>query len=273
MYAVVVNLTKRWVSVIFRGTVGATDALTDLNFAPNSECFFSNKTGVFVDGNEPATHSGFTKYLFDSRARGLDRSYYDRILSCVSDQFENNPEVKGQGFQLYVSGHSLGGGLANLFGFRVAQLKAMGHESVKHLPSRVKVLSFASPCVGNECYNKEFQYLEKEGILRHIRISTEGDIVPTNNIIAPFKYLVTGDTTEYTQNGVNMFLRKEGKMDISYRNTKSMESQYSWSNPMKSYDAHFFGEIEERRKNKLNEEFYEQTMEDLYNEFAGDFDQ
>ena len=43
--------------------------------------------------------------------------------------------------------------------FRAAQLKAMKHESVKHLPDKITALTFAAPVVGNYDYNKEFQAL------------------------------------------------------------------------------------------------------------------
>ncbi len=269
LYAVAVNLSRRRVSVTFRGTVGKTDSTADVNYTLNTECFFSDKAGVFVDGNEPGTHTGFTKYLFHDRECEDERSYYDRIVACVSDQFEKNENVKGKNFQLYVTGHSLGGALANLFGFRVAQLKAMGHDSVKHLPSRVKVISFASPVVGNEGYNKEFQYLEKNGFLRHLRVSSEGDPVPTKCIYAPFKWLLKGDTSLYTQNGVNMFLHENTKMDIVYGNTKTMASQFKLTNP--DTTPHLLAAMERRVEHEVNKECYEQTIEDIY-KAAADYD-
>jgi len=69
-----------------------------------------------------------------------------------------------------------------LFAFKAAQLKATDNESVKFLPKKVTALTFAAPVVGNYDYNKEFQALKKMGILRHIRVSNEGDPIPTNNV-------------------------------------------------------------------------------------------
>ena len=264
VYAVIVNLTIKYVAVVFRGTIGATDAFTDLNFALNTECFFKEEKSIFVKGNKPGTHAGFTKYLFEKR-KGEDRAYVDRIIACVSDQFEKNEFVKGKGFKLYVSGHSLGGGLANLFGFRVAQLKKMGLPSVEHFPPRVKVMSYASPCVGDEGYNKEHMYLESEKILRHIRISNETDVVPTFNIDAPYRFLFTGDTSLYTQNGMNLFLRPDGqKMVDSYGNPKEFSSQFSLLGATTCLGAHSLATYEERMKYDENQEVFDQTVEELY---------
>ena len=260
----VVNLSKKYVAVVFRGTWGISDAATDLNFTLNTECFFKDENSIVVEGNKPGTHAGFTKYLFENR-EGTDRAYVDRIIGCVSNQFENNKDVAGKGFKFYVSGHSLGGGLANLFGFRVAQLKRMNHPSVKHFPPRVKVMSYASPCVGDEGYNKEFMYLESEKILRHIRISNETDVVPTCNIAAPYRFLFTGDTSLYTQNGMNLFMRPDGqKMVDSYGNPKEFSSQFSLLGAMTSLDAHKLETHDERMRYDENKEVFDQTVEELY---------
>jgi hypothetical protein len=83
-------------------------------------------------------------------------------------------------------------------------------------------MTFAPPCVGNDDCNKEFQTLEKDWFLRHIRTANEGDVVPTNHIIPPFSFLFWGDTGLCSQNGVNLFLRSREKLETDYRNTKAM---------------------------------------------------
>ena len=48
---------------------------------------------------------GFTKYLVDEKMGDQDgRKVIDRILSCVNGEFENNPDVAGKDFNLYVTG-------------------------------------------------------------------------------------------------------------------------------------------------------------------------
>ena len=80
-------------------------------------------------------------------------------------------------------------------------------------------MTFAAPCVGNFDFNEEYKALEKRDFLRHVRISNEGDLVPTNNIIPPFSIIIKGNTKVYTQNGVNLLLRSDDKLVAEYRNT------------------------------------------------------
>ena len=264
VYSVVVNLTKKWVAVLFRGTIGFTDFMADRDFRLDTTHFFQDDM-IFVDDNTPGTHTGFTNYLFTPRGNAT-RPYVDRILACVNDLFTDHPDVAGKDFKLYVSGHSLGGGLANLFGFRVAQLKAKGDPIVKNFPPRVKTVTYAAPCVGNVGFVKECQYLEKKGILRHVRIANEGDVVPTNNIPMPFKYAFGGDSSEYRQNGIELFLKSEGKMEVEYNTTKACTGQLN----LKLLNAHTLVEYNYRMGFPENKEIYEQTVEELY-KIAGDF--
>ena len=48
--------------------------------------------------------------------------------------------------------------------------------------------------------------LEKQGFLRHVRVSNEGNIVPTNSSSSPFSLAIKGDSTKYVQNGMNQSL-------------------------------------------------------------------
>ena len=268
VYGVVINLTQKWVTVVFRGTIGLTDINTDRDFRLDHESFFGHEGDIAVEGGKPATHRGFTEYLVSNREEdSIERPYIDRILACVNGEFERNPDVMGKDFKLFVTGHSLGGGLANLFAFRTAQLLAKCDESVKFLPKRVKAMTLASPCVGNFDYNAEFQELERKGFLRHVRIANEGDVVPTNAIFPPFSIAIKGNTKVYTQNGVNLLLRSEEKLVGKYRNTKNMWSQF---NPVTSLGNHMLKEYSVRLKEPANQAVYEQTLEELY-QIAGDF--
>ncbi|KAK1733750.1 lipase class 3 family protein [Skeletonema marinoi] len=267
VYGVVVNLTRKWITVAFRGTIGSTDLMADRDFRLDHESLFDSEDDIFVSGGKPGTHMGFTTYLCDEKKGDQDgRKCLDRILSCVNEEFKSNPDVVGKDFDLYVTGHSLGGGLANLFSFKAAQLKANNDESVKYLPEKITALTYASPCVGNDDYNKEFQYLEKKGNLRHIRIANEGDVVPTNNIIPPASLAIKGNTKLYTQNGVNLHLHADKEVEVDYRATKSCWSQTSLS----SLDNHMVTEYYKRVELLANKKVYQQTVEELYNA-AGDF--
>ena len=130
-------------------------------------------------------------------------------------------------------------------------------------------MTFAAPVIGNICFNKEYQSLEKKGFLRHVRISNEGDVVPTSNIPFPISLAIKGDSSNFTQNGVNLFLLPEGKMVTSYRNTKTSYSQMQL-NVKNTLNNHLFPEYVKRVNLHENKEVYKLTVEELYKE-AGDF--
>lgn len=263
VYGLIVNLTKKWVCIVFRGTIGGTDISTDRNFVLDKS-HYKSTTG----GENPGTHEGFTKYMFEERECDyIKRPHIDRIIASVSDAFEKNPDIVGKDFKLYTTGHSLGGGLSNLFAFHAAQLKGKNDESVKHFPKTVTAITYAAPVIGDDAFNKEYQALEKEGVLRHIRISNEGDVVPTYKIPIPFA--VKGDSSKYTQNGVNLFLRNEQQLEVDYRNTKTTMSQLQL-NLMKTLNTHLLPEYEKRLNLQQNKEVFQQTIEEIYQE-AGDY--
>jgi hypothetical protein len=260
VYAVVVNITRKWVMVSFRGTVGITDLFTDADFS-TSDSFFENEDDKLVPGGNPATHNGFTSYLMSSsKSDSVDRPYIQRILACVRNQFENNPDIKGKDFKLFVTGHSLGGGLSNLFSFRVAQLNAKGHESVKHLPDKVKALTFASPCVGNRDYQKEFQALEKQGLLRLIRVSNASDVIPTMNFYPPVSWICGTNASHYSQNGVNLHYHSDGTVDVGYLQTKTLWSQTSFKSP----GCHSVNKYIKRVGDEGSHEIYKRSIEEIY---------
>lgn len=155
-----------------------------------------------------------------------------------------------------------------MLAFKAAQLKAKNDESVKYLPEKITALTFASPVVGNEDYNKEFQYLEKKGNLRHIRVANKGDAIPTNDVIPPFSFFLKGSTRVYTQNGVNLLLYRDGKVEVGYRATKTCLSQLGptvlTNHFITTYSKRVGADLEVKKKIGV------QTVEELY-KAAGDF--
>ncbi len=102
--------------------------------------------------------------------------------------------------------------------------------------------------------------------MRHIRVSNEGDLVPTMNIIPPFSFAIKGDTSLYTQNGVNLLYHHEDDVKVGYRATKTMFSQMGVS-PLTN---HLMPEYYSRVGLEVNKKVYEKTVEELY-EAAGEF--
>ena len=88
---------------------------------------------------------------------------YDNILNVVKEQLKLHPD-----FELYVTGHSLGGALCTLCGFLLSY----------EIKSKIHVVSFASPRVGDSKWKKVF---DSRANLRHHRITNRRDIVTLLN--------------------------------------------------------------------------------------------
>lgn len=96
-----------------------------------------------------------TGYIFEDFEDGpIKRSKFDRLVTALKEIYDELPVSKEEKeeYELFISGHSLGGALCNLFAFGVAETQ-QGHS----LFNRVTAVSFASPVVGTKGYNKAFQ--------------------------------------------------------------------------------------------------------------------
>ena len=123
--------------ITFRGTSNGRDAMVDLNFFKTD-----------APGGNGRVHRGFQ--------RSLD-GVWDELLEAINEL--------GAGKKLFVTGHSLGGALAQLaaFGFALKEFPVAG------------VYVFGSPRVGNQAFRTAYNAL-LEGVT-FLHINNE-DIVP-----------------------------------------------------------------------------------------------
>ena len=99
------------------------------------------------------------------------------ILKDVKELLQKN-----SGFQVFCTGHSLGGALATLCGFYAAA----DDELVSLASSNpVVVYSFASPFCGNWKFRHAFAGLERLGRLQHLRVANGEDMVTLLPFFAP----------------------------------------------------------------------------------------
>jgi len=241
VYGLILNKAKKCLCVVFRGTVG--DIIDGLGLGTMWQANFNFELSDDGEYGEGARiHQGFGDYLFGKR--GCDdenHTYLYRIIASINDAYKQNSEVSSD-YKLYISGHSLGGGLASLLGFHIARLKEMNDELVQCLPKKIKVVTFAAPSSGNEEYNAQYKRLEEKGFLRHLRITNDGDPVPTAPPKIPF--VVSGDPSQLLQNGVNLVLFSNAKSYIkSNENITTFGSQLSLRN---SRTFHGLPEFEKR---------------------------
>jgi len=78
-------------------------------------------------------HSGFHEYLFKMNKR-TEKTRIETIMEQVKSELRENP-----GYQLYVTGHSLGGALSTLYGF----FAAADDEIIELSPNGVTIYSVA----------------------------------------------------------------------------------------------------------------------------------
>ena len=117
------------------------------------------------------------------------------------------------GFQLFCTGHSLGGALCTLWGFYAAaddELWALTENSP------VVIYSFASPYCGNWKFRYAFMHLERLGRLQHVRTANLEDMVtllpffaPKPSAVSPLASVVVGAGNLYKHVGIRLQLVSE----------------------------------------------------------------
>jgi len=227
VYAVGVDSVRKRVTVAFRGSVTPSDFMKDvmitMNLQPNpvrsldSECS-DEKIGI---------HHGFYEYLLKSRH---GKNKLQEIVNHVTSLFVEVPE-RQKDYKVYVTGHSLGGALATLFSLYVAA--SIGDQTSKEvIPGPITCISVASPRVGDRSFQKAFNYLEQNGLLRHLRIANERDpvtMMPNATgkkiwaTLSPVSYLAFKlkdnqfeEKESFHHTGVKLKLSKGAKYDFFY---------------------------------------------------------
>mmetsp|Transcript_6516 Transcript_6516/g.10375 ORF Transcript_6516/g.10375 Transcript_6516/m.10375 type:complete len:355 (-) Transcript_6516:228-1292(-) len=271
VYAVGVNPVEERITVIFRGSVTKNDFMTDAKIsivrAPDPRKF----SGTESEDSPLGIHQGFYEYLFGKSNR--NQSKYVEIMNHIDQLLDDNPTRKK--YKLYITGHSLGGALATLFGFYAAASSS--------LPLPVTVVSVASPRVGNIDFARAFVEMESQGKLRHLRIAnhkdpvTLGPTVSSKRALAlsakafsPLGYLALmvtgigegGDEEVYYHTGMKMKLFKNVTAVGSQRCVLSYSGHTIISGSKKpvAIDKEDMAEIEQSNKRKKKESSSELPM-------------
>jgi len=137
---IAVSEGKKRITVVFRGSESMLDWYYDLMVFKQQL-----KDNIYV-------HSGFYTQL-------TSNFVYEELVKNINLILEEHPD-----YDIYVTGHSLGGALSTLFGYMLAS----------RVVNNVNVVSFASPRVGNYEWKKSF---EETTNLTHYRVTNKRDIV------------------------------------------------------------------------------------------------
>jgi hypothetical protein len=170
MWAIFIDHLNKLITVVFRGMLWTTTRDWKTIF----RITFAEMKLHGPNSNDPIigkVYGGPYNYLYRNQIRlssGYQKeiSEMDVILGKLQELFGTYFDYK-----LYVTGHSLGAALSTLFSFHAAHVNSIPNKPVINI-------SFGSPYVGNWEFRKNFQELEKQGKLRHLRVSNEGDWVP-----------------------------------------------------------------------------------------------
>lgn len=256
VYAVIVNRSSKQVIVVFRGTVNPKDILVDAQFKYNKPEILKKITSRNVK-----LHKGFSEYLVGETPEG--KTQLEQVIAVLKEVYA----YKGEGrdysdYELVLTGHSLGGALAQLCSYFMG-----GLEELDFIPKPVTAVTYASPVVGNHAFYKTYRDLEKAKKLRHLRISNYKDVIPGCPGWGIFK--------PYVQTGVNIHLQYKRKAEVGYENTKSIFSQTS-TDPLARHSL--YGENGDSYYERLygrdeNGKFYnsgllDKTIDQLYDEHA-----
>jgi len=289
VFGISVNRTNKRLTVCFRSSVDDNEDWNQ-NFKVLHTPLAINPTELNGSYDKIKVHSGYSGYLNDAliaEGNATKKKYsplrefsfaaakefdvlqdlelfkdaerttkFDKIVANIGDLYKSFPD-----YELFVCGHSLGGALSQLLAF---QLASGGHLD-EHAKS-ITAITFASPRVGNREFKKAFQELEERYIIRHLRVSNEGDIVPA---IPP---------VGYTQTGVHVHGHKDlsKPLEVGYRLVKSFFSQVGagWKinvfKVKKSFEKHH--SLDEHKKrlfnpNEANEAILKKTIEAWYTDY------
>lgn len=188
VYAICVDTARRRITVSFRGCSTRTDwficAQTFLKQVENP-LFFSSSMDDNPSGRQNGgrwrqqsptinVHSGYYNYLFSKAPGGTETECkFESIMRHLKRLLAEYP-----GYNIYVTGHSLGAALATVFTFFAAsdQTTLVPIDENHERAPTITCINFASPMTGNVEFETAFRELEDQGRIRCLRVTNYYDI-------------------------------------------------------------------------------------------------
>lgn len=264
VFAIVVNRSSKQIILVFRGTFKSKntvvkDMIMNLQFAQRSPKILKK-----ITDRDVKLHKGFSKYLLGDRDDIGEKPQLEQITNILKEVYAYKTEDRDYSdYELVVTGHSLGGSLAQLCSYLLA-----GLPETDFVPKPIKAVTYASPVTGDAEFFNSYQDLEKEGKIMHLRVSNKSDAIPGNPGL--------GVTKPYKQTGVNIHLRPRRAAEVKYENTKSIVSQLRprsreahnlYDDQGIAYHSRLFAK-DKKTGDFVNESILNKTIEEIYEEHA-----
>lgn len=146
--------TNKRITVVFRGSESLTDWINNMQM---------NKRELNKD---VWVHNGYHKILHDNEV-------YNRLIMTLNRILKNH-----ENYDIFVTGHSAGGGIASIFGYELSKI----------LNNTISVITFGSPRIGNLHFRENIKNSDN---LKIYRITNKRDVVTALPFF--FNYYHVGD--------------------------------------------------------------------------------
>lgn len=215
VYSISVDHVRKIISVQFRGTVTSEDMKTDLHMY-TWEVVSNPLKDKDGQPKEIRLHRGFCNYLYGPESQKMQAgTKFNTIKNQTLEYLDKFP-----GYQIYVTGHSLGGALSTLFAF------SMAAQDDPRITVPVMCISIASPKVGNSEFCEAFEYLEDHDKLRHLRVINKGDVVPMvpeRDFVTCYANMAFNPKGNFYHTGIEVELNSLGHgIDVSYKDRTTL---------------------------------------------------
>lgn len=251
VYGIVKDVSNKRIIIAFRGSSTTRDWISNLKAnVVKLETPALIREKLDEDLKEHVyVHDGFHDYLFENKRRKDGIQIYTRIVEDVKPLIED-------GYSVYVTGHSLGGALAHLLSFKLA-----GDEDHRDwLPKPITCISYAAPYSGASGYRTAMEQLEKDGLLRSLRVTNGEDVVPASppfSLGFPFRTMKhTGINLRLTKNGYSTVHSSVGGFKNAVKNTflKPVWRLLTWHGL----------QLHDSRMDEYYKDLHKITIDDLY---------
>jgi len=216
VYTILKDTSNHTICVSFRGSVSRTTQDWPINIKPGTSRM---KTPEKIKHKMPENlregvliRKGFHEYLFDNEK--IEEQRYTNIRADIQKLLLASDAT----YKIYVTGHSLGGALASIFSTWLAGGAASEDMYVCEkvckkvcIPKPITCITWAAPFSGTNEFRLAHENLEKEGLLRSVRVTNYDDVVPT---LPSASWLFVG--SRMTHAGINIRLISGGRSIIEH---------------------------------------------------------